>query len=119
MANCASAGYLHTYGTPRELADLDRYVLVHYAGTFGAEPPACEYRADGRTQTRAMRALVTVNNIDAYRAACLAGSASSRVRTGPCSSTSPRARSSRSCRVRVRADAGLARPRAWPHGASP
>lgn len=73
MTNCASAGYLHTYGTPRELADLDRHVLVHYAATLGAEPPAFEYHADGRTQTRAMRALVTVNNVDAYRVACLAG----------------------------------------------
>jgi DNA-binding transcriptional LysR family regulator len=73
MTNCASTGYLRTHGTPRVLADLDRHLLVNYTGTFGSVAPTFEYRAGGRTLTRPMRAIVTVNNVDAYRAACLAG----------------------------------------------
>jgi len=74
MVNCASAGYVRKHGTPRTLADLDRHVLVHYALTFGAtSPPAFEYRAGDRYELYPMRATVTVNSADAYRAACVAG----------------------------------------------
>ena len=73
MTNCASPGYLRNHGTPRDVADLDRHLLVHYAGAFGAEPPVFEHRVAGRAVTRPMRAIVTVNNVDAYHAACRAG----------------------------------------------
>lgn len=73
MTNCASPAYLRTYGTPRELADLDRHVVVHYAGTFGTTPPSFEYLHAGRTIERPMRAMITVNNVDAYQATCRAG----------------------------------------------
>jgi DNA-binding transcriptional LysR family regulator len=69
MVNCASPAYLRRYGTPRSLADLDHHLLVNY----GAGPPAFEHRDGDRHVERPMRAAVTVNGTDAYRAACLAG----------------------------------------------
>jgi DNA-binding transcriptional LysR family regulator len=73
MVNCASPGYLERYGTPRDLADLDRHVLVHYSGRFGADAPGFEYRDGDRHRERPMRAIVTVNAADAFLAAALAG----------------------------------------------
>ncbi|HEY0194266.1 MAG TPA: LysR family transcriptional regulator [Kofleriaceae bacterium] len=73
MTNCASPAYLRTYGTPRGLADLDRHFVVHYAGTFGADAPTFEHRAVGVTVERPMRAMITVNNVEAYQATCRAG----------------------------------------------
>jgi DNA-binding transcriptional LysR family regulator len=73
MTNCASADYVRSHGTPRSLAELDHHLLVHYAGSFGNEPPAFEWRDGAATRTRPMRALLTVNNVDAYHAACVAG----------------------------------------------
>lgn len=73
MVNCASPAYLLEHGTPRDLADLDRHVLVHYSGRFGADAPGFEYRDGDRYRERPMRAVVTVNAADAYLAACIAG----------------------------------------------
>jgi DNA-binding transcriptional LysR family regulator len=73
MTNCASPEYIRSYGTPRAPADLDRHLIVHYANTLGAEPPVFEFHLAGKTVTRAMRSLITVNNVDAYHAACRAG----------------------------------------------
>jgi DNA-binding transcriptional LysR family regulator len=71
--NCASPAYLHEHGTPRTLDDLDRHRLVHYAPLLGAPPAGWEYRDGDRTRYRAMSGTITVNNSDAYEAACLAG----------------------------------------------
>ncbi len=73
MVNCASPGYLRRYGTPRALSDLDRHLLVHYSLTLGGDEPCFEYPHQGAYRTTPMRASITVNNTDAYRAACLAG----------------------------------------------
>lgn len=73
MLNCASPAYLSRHGTPRTLADLDEHWLVHYSLKFGADAPAFEYREGDRYVQRPMRSRVTVNNADAYSAACLAG----------------------------------------------
>jgi len=70
MANCASPAYLERYGVPKALAELSGHRLVHYAGTLGARPTGFE-REDG--PAIAMIGAVTVNNADAYQAACLAG----------------------------------------------
>lgn len=74
MVNCASPGYLRARGVPRTLADLDRHVVVHYAQSFRGEQATFE-APDGAGGHRdiPMRCLVTVNNVDAYRAACVAG----------------------------------------------
>jgi DNA-binding transcriptional LysR family regulator len=70
MMNCASAAYLRQHGTPRTLDDLRGHWVVHYA----VDPvPVFEY-VDGKTyQELPMRSMVTVDNFDAYEAACIAG----------------------------------------------
>jgi len=73
MVNCASPGYLHKYGTPRSLADLESHLLVHYSLAFGSDAPAFEYPYGSGFRELSMRSLVTVNNADAYAAACIAG----------------------------------------------
>ncbi len=71
--NCASPVYLREHGTPRTLEDLDHHRLVHYAPTLGAAVIGWEYREGERWRQRAMCGTITVNNSDAYEAACLAG----------------------------------------------
>ncbi len=73
IANCASAGYLAKYGTPRVLADLAQHQLVNYAMNLGATRPAFEYPTATGYAVLPMRASITVNSADAYRAACVAG----------------------------------------------
>lgn len=73
MANCASPAYLQAHGVPRTPADLAGHRLVHYVNTLGAKSSGFEYLQDGRAQQLAMAGAVTVNNADAYQAACLAG----------------------------------------------
>lgn len=72
MANCASAAYLAAHGTPHTLDDLDGHLLVRY-GSVGAAGGGFEYRDGDAWRLRPMRSVVTVNNTDAYEAACLAG----------------------------------------------
>lgn len=74
IVNCASPGYLQRYGTPRSLDDLPRHQLIHYVSTLGARSPGFEY-PDGRGgyASLAMPGALTVNNSEAYQAACLAG----------------------------------------------
>jgi len=72
MVNVVSPGYAVKYGIPMSCDDLERHFIVHYSATFGGAP-AFEVEVDGLVEERPMRSLVTVNNIDAYRAACLAG----------------------------------------------
>ncbi len=73
MVNCASPDYLRRHGTPTSLADLDGHLVVHYSLRLGADAPSFEYPEGGGYRERPMRCVVTVNNGDAYTAACLAG----------------------------------------------
>lgn len=73
QVNCASPAYLAAHGTPQTLEDLDHHLLIHYAPTLGSKPLGWEYRQGDRSRWREMRGSVTVNNSDAYQAACLAG----------------------------------------------
>ena len=73
MMNCASAGYLRKHGTPETLDDLDRHRVVNYSSTLSGERPSFEYPVPGGWREKPMRAWVTVNNVDAYSAACVAG----------------------------------------------
>jgi DNA-binding transcriptional LysR family regulator len=73
IVNCASPAYLAARGTPQTLAQLDQHVLVHYLQKLGTKPDRFEYRLDGAAHAQPMHAALTVNNSDAYLAACLAG----------------------------------------------
>ena len=73
MVNCASPDYVRKRGLPRSLDDLDRHLLIHYSLQFGTNAPAFEYPDAGTYRERPMRSVITVNNADAYRAACRAG----------------------------------------------
>jgi DNA-binding transcriptional LysR family regulator len=73
--NFASPDYLARHGTPHTLADLARHMLVHYVPTLGGRSPGFEYvaAAGGETRSVPMAGALTVNNSEAYEAACLAG----------------------------------------------
>ncbi|HEU4624881.1 MAG TPA: LysR family transcriptional regulator [Steroidobacteraceae bacterium] len=73
MINCASPAYLARYGVPRTLADLAGHQLVHYVPVLGGRSTGFEYFDGTAYRTLSMRGAITVNSIDAYEAACLAG----------------------------------------------
>jgi DNA-binding transcriptional LysR family regulator len=73
MVNCASPDYLERYGMPQSLEDLAQHRLVHYVGALGSRSEGFVYEDDGRVQRVPMAGSVTVNNTDAYEAACLGG----------------------------------------------
>jgi len=75
LINCASRDYLDSYGTPLSLDDLPEHRLIHYVPNLGARSPGFEYVDEASSASRfvTMPGAVTVNNSDAYLAACLAG----------------------------------------------
>ena len=73
MVNYASPAYLVTHGTPATLDDLDGHQLIHYARTLGTKSPGWEYFDGTRWRFKPMRGAMTVNNAQAYQAACVAG----------------------------------------------
>jgi DNA-binding transcriptional LysR family regulator len=74
MVNCASPVYLQQRGVPQGAADLSAHQLVHYTNTLGAKPDAFEYLdAAGARVLVPMQGAVTVNNAEAYVAACMSG----------------------------------------------
>ncbi len=73
LINCASPEYLARLGTPHTLADLARHQLIHYAPTLGGKSAGFEYTQDDDVKFLTMAGNITVNNSDAYTAACLAG----------------------------------------------
>lgn len=76
MINCASPAYIAKYGLPTCLADLENHCLVHYLADFGGRDPGFEYVAPeepGTVHHVSMGGVLTVNNSEAYTAACLAG----------------------------------------------
>ena len=73
LLNCVSPDYLARFGTPKTLDDLKHHQLVHYVITLGSKSPGFEYTEKGETKFCSMPGNITVNNSDAYSAACLAG----------------------------------------------
>lgn len=73
IINCVSPAYIKEYGEPKTVADLASHYLVHYSTALGAKPEGFEY-FDGEAYTSVqMKGRITVNNSEAYTAACLAG----------------------------------------------
>ncbi len=73
MVNCCSRAYLAAHGTPKTLADLPGHSLVHFASTLGQRSVGFEYVDGDQEHALPMSGQLTVNNADAYQAACLAG----------------------------------------------
>jgi DNA-binding transcriptional LysR family regulator len=73
LINCASPGYLARRPAPHTLADLQHHELIHYVPVLGSRSPGWEYFDGKRAQFTVMPGAITVNNADAYQAACLAG----------------------------------------------
>lgn len=73
--NVVSRAYREAHGEPRSLNDLAGHCLVHYLPTFGAKSPGFEYvdPATGETRFLPMAGALSVNNSEAYLAACRAG----------------------------------------------
>ena len=73
MINCASPAYLQTHGIPETRSDLATHELVHYVSTLGAKSGGFDYMEGDKDYALRMLGPVTVNNAEAYTAACLAG----------------------------------------------
>jgi DNA-binding transcriptional LysR family regulator len=73
IINCASSAYLKKYGKPKSLSDLSKHYMVHYVSTFGEKADGFEYHDGQEYRTVSMKGMVTVNNAEAFAAACLAG----------------------------------------------
>jgi DNA-binding transcriptional LysR family regulator len=73
MLNCASPAYLQVHGVPQSPADLAHHRLVHYSRQLGAKSLGFEYWDGARELSLPMAGALTVNNAEAYTAACLAG----------------------------------------------
>lgn len=79
LTNYAAPSYLARYGMPTSLTDLTHHQLIHYVPTLGGKSTGFEYRetigekSEMIEKTIAMKGALTVNNVDAYVGACLAG----------------------------------------------
>ena len=73
VINVASPGYLKKYGKPKNLEDLKNHKLIYYAQELGSSPDGFEYFDGEKYREIKMTGVITVNNVDSYKAACLAG----------------------------------------------
>lgn len=73
--NLASHGYVAAHGLPATPAALGTHRLIRYASAFDRPDPGFEYvdPDDGQARCAPMPGTLTVNNSDAYYAACRAG----------------------------------------------
>lgn len=75
VSNFASPEYLEKAGVPETLDDLrnQAHRMIHYVSNLGAAPYGWEYPQDGGFAYLPMPGAVTVNSVQAYLAAGLAG----------------------------------------------
>jgi DNA-binding transcriptional LysR family regulator len=75
MINAASPAYLERHGIPRTLNDLlaQGHRMVHYTPTLGTRPFGWEYPDGDGFATLALPGALSVNNVQAYHGAGLAG----------------------------------------------
>ncbi|KDB06440.1 transcriptional regulator, LysR family [Burkholderia sp. lig30] len=73
QVTCASPGYLEAHGKPRNPANLERHREIAYLSASDGRRIPLEFTVNGSVETRELPAVVSVNNGDAYVAACEAG----------------------------------------------
>jgi len=73
IANYASPEYLRAHGTPRTLDELAQHQLIHYVPALGGKSAGWEYPDGAGYSSLPMAGALTVNNSEAYVAACVAG----------------------------------------------
>ena len=75
MVNAASPAYLARHGVPRTLEDLSvgGHRMVHYTPTLGSRPPGWEYPTGQAYAVLALAGSISVNNVQTYHGAGLAG----------------------------------------------
>jgi DNA-binding transcriptional LysR family regulator len=73
IITCASPAYLARMGTPATPDALGAHQVVNYASRFPTAMPAWEYVAHGKRDVVAMNSVISVNNVEGYLAAALAG----------------------------------------------
>ncbi|TAH44969.1 MAG: LysR family transcriptional regulator [Betaproteobacteria bacterium] len=73
QVTCASRAYADRHGLPAHLADLAAHRAVDYVSASTGKSSPLEFVVDGHIVTRTLPATLSVNNGDAYLAACEAG----------------------------------------------
>lgn len=71
--NCVSPAYIQRFGKPERLDDLSQHQLVNYSQQLSGQAAEFEYLQGSGVQRIRMQSQITVNNAEAYSAACLAG----------------------------------------------
>lgn len=70
---CASRDYLAEHGLPQHPDALGEHLAVNYQSASSGRIFDLEFRFDGELRTQRLESRITVNNADAYIAACRAG----------------------------------------------
>jgi DNA-binding transcriptional LysR family regulator len=73
VLNVVSPHYLEKHGRPKNLEDLKNHKLIQYSQVLGTKPGGFEYFDGEKYRELKMTGVITVNNVDTYKAACLAG----------------------------------------------
>lgn len=71
--NVAGAEYIKKFGKPRTIEDLKSHRVVFFSAVLGSSASGFEYHDGARYREAKTAGIVTVNSIDAYKAACTAG----------------------------------------------
>lgn len=73
VVNCASPEYLKKHGEPLHPQDLQQHYLIEYNTRLGSKPFGWEYWDGKKFSNIIMPTRLTVNNVVAYKQACLEG----------------------------------------------
>lgn len=73
FANVASPQYLKTFGRPQGIEDLNSHRVIFFSAVLGSAAQGFEYHDGTRYREAKMSGVITVNSVDAYKTACLAG----------------------------------------------
>lgn len=73
VLNFASPNYIKKYGMPKTIEDLKNHKLIYYTQVLGSKSAGFTYLDADKYRKLKMASVITVNNVDSYKAACLAG----------------------------------------------